>query len=550
MPPLHGNGMNQHYRLPSNHSSQKLFHYVNGNRISTNIKDMCRKVGSSSALVNDIATTNSLAINDTLVSDSTLSNTRNYTVPSTSAEVTKQIGAKVENNTTKEDKNDNPVKPVIPLKSDTSVTKEDSSTSTSKEISTTLSTTSTSAVINSETEIPKMNVDVKVASIKLEEVKKEDSVAVTEPAKVVITAPTTIVTTTVESKVVNVQASITTPTVTTAPTDNLKVIPVTDVSKPIINTSNTSTTNKSQNNNNTVTTANGAVRVRKRHQVKVACVNCRKACKKCDEARPCARCIKMDLCATCVDGERKPREKGVRRGPYKRQKQLQQQQNQNSTNDPKATTSTKANDKDGIQKTRQKKKKAQKQHKQETEADNSTTTNKNNIVNSIQASNPTVTNVLQASINITNPLQVQNTEAQLLQTTLPQDPSAQLTQPTADILNGTPSYNELYGLYGNDNMYLNYYPTDLYYCPNPLNTYPYPMSESYVLPPDKVTSSLDECEPYYKINTESTSSPSATNTTVSTVRGTPGDKLINLSSSTGDVLNAISSTTTMDSTDV
>jgi len=99
-------------------------------------------------------------------------------------------------------------------------------------------------------------------------------------------------------------------------------------------------------------------------------------------------------------------------------------------------------------------------------------------------------------------------------------------------------------------MYLNYYPPDLYYCPNPLNTYPYPMSESYVLPPDKVASSLDECEPYYKINTESTSSPSATNTTVSTVRGTPSDKLINLSSSTGDVLNAISSTTTMDSTNV
>jgi len=100
-----------------------------------------------------------------------------------------------------------------------------------------------------------------------------------------------------------------------------------------------------------------------------------------------------------VDGERKPREKGVRRGPYKRQKQLQQQQNQNSTNDPKAISS-KANDKDGLQKTRQKKKKTQKQHKQETEAENSITTNKSNIVNSIQVSNPTVTNALQGNYYI------------------------------------------------------------------------------------------------------------------------------------------------------
>jgi len=270
MPPLHSNGMNQHYRLPPNHPSQKLFHYVNGNRISTNIKDMCRKVGSSSALVNDIATTNSLAINDTLVTDSTLSNSRNFAAPSTSAEVTKQIGAKVESNTTKVDKNDNSVKSVISVKSETSVTKEDSSTS--KEIVTTLSTTSTSTVVKNETEKPKMNVDVKVAPIKLEEVKKEDSVTVTEPTNVVVTAPTTIVTTAVETKVVNVQANLTTPTVTvtTAPTDNLKAIPVTDISKPTINTSNTSTTGKSQNNN-TVATANGAVRVRKRHQVKVAC---------------------------------------------------------------------------------------------------------------------------------------------------------------------------------------------------------------------------------------------------------------------------------------
>jgi len=126
----------------------------------------------------------------------------------------------------------------------------------------------------------------------------------------------------------------------------------------------------------------------------------------------------------------------------------------------------------------------------------------------------------------------------------------QLTQPTADLLNGTPSYNEFYGLYGNDSMYLNYYPPDLYYCPNPLNSYSYPVSENYVLPPDKVTSSLEECESFYKINTESTSSPSATNTTVNTVRGTPNDKLINLSSNTADVLSAISSSTALDSTEI
>ncbi len=272
MPPLHGNGMNQHYRLPPNHPSQKLFHYVNGNRIPTNIKDMYRKAGSSSALVNDIATTNSLAINDSLVTDTTLNNARNFAVPSTSAEITKQIGVKVESNTAKVDKSDNSVKSVKPVKSDTSITKEDSSTS--KEIVTTLSTTpSTSTIVKNEAEISKIDVDIKVAPIKLEEIKKEDSIILTsanEPSKVVVTAPTTTITaTTVETKVMNVQANITTPTVsvTTGPIDNLKAIPVTDVSKSTINTS---TTSKPQSNG-TVTTANGAVRVRKRHQVKVAC---------------------------------------------------------------------------------------------------------------------------------------------------------------------------------------------------------------------------------------------------------------------------------------
>ncbi|KAF9102132.1 hypothetical protein BGX27_011166 [Mortierella sp. AM989] len=56
----------------------------------------------------------------------------------------------------------------------------------------------------------------------------------------------------------------------------------------------------------------------KRRQVKNACVNCQKACKKCDEGRPCARCIKYGLVDTCVDSTRKVRKKGIKRGPYKR----------------------------------------------------------------------------------------------------------------------------------------------------------------------------------------------------------------------------------------
>ncbi|KAF9351062.1 hypothetical protein BGX34_000840 [Mortierella sp. NVP85] len=56
----------------------------------------------------------------------------------------------------------------------------------------------------------------------------------------------------------------------------------------------------------------------KRRQVKNACVNCQKACKKCDEGRPCARCIKYGLTDTCVDSTRKVRKKGIKRGPYKR----------------------------------------------------------------------------------------------------------------------------------------------------------------------------------------------------------------------------------------
>ncbi|KAI9593719.1 hypothetical protein BDF19DRAFT_481038 [Syncephalis fuscata] len=56
----------------------------------------------------------------------------------------------------------------------------------------------------------------------------------------------------------------------------------------------------------------------KRKQVKNACVNCQKACKKCDDGRPCQRCVKYNLVDTCVNSPRKERKKGVKRGPYKR----------------------------------------------------------------------------------------------------------------------------------------------------------------------------------------------------------------------------------------
>ncbi|KAI0718677.1 hypothetical protein C8T65DRAFT_737032 [Cerioporus squamosus] len=47
--------------------------------------------------------------------------------------------------------------------------------------------------------------------------------------------------------------------------------------------------------------------------VKVACVNCRAAAKRCDAGRPCARCVKYGLQDTCVDAPRKRRKAvGVR----------------------------------------------------------------------------------------------------------------------------------------------------------------------------------------------------------------------------------------------
>lgn len=47
-------------------------------------------------------------------------------------------------------------------------------------------------------------------------------------------------------------------------------------------------------------------------------VNCQRACKKCDDSRPCERCRKYGLEDSCRDSARKERKKGGRRGPYSR----------------------------------------------------------------------------------------------------------------------------------------------------------------------------------------------------------------------------------------
>ncbi|KAI7899253.1 uncharacterized protein BX663DRAFT_489367 [Cokeromyces recurvatus] len=71
----------------------------------------------------------------------------------------------------------------------------------------------------------------------------------------------------------------------------------------------------------------------KRKQVKNACTNCQKACKKCDDARPCPRCIKYGIADTCVNSVRKERKKGIKRGPYKRRQKTGEEK-------PRKTTTT------------------------------------------------------------------------------------------------------------------------------------------------------------------------------------------------------------------
>ncbi|TBU29836.1 hypothetical protein BD311DRAFT_796386 [Dichomitus squalens] len=51
---------------------------------------------------------------------------------------------------------------------------------------------------------------------------------------------------------------------------------------------------------------------RKTRGVKIACTNCRLANKRCDEGRPCERCVKNGLEHSCVSAERKRRRRTVR----------------------------------------------------------------------------------------------------------------------------------------------------------------------------------------------------------------------------------------------
>ncbi|VDB86808.1 unnamed protein product [Peniophora sp. CBMAI 1063] len=57
-----------------------------------------------------------------------------------------------------------------------------------------------------------------------------------------------------------------------------------------------------------------------RSHVKVACSNCNKAGKRCDDARPCGRCVATGRDESCVSNVHKARPKGYKRGPYKKYK--------------------------------------------------------------------------------------------------------------------------------------------------------------------------------------------------------------------------------------
>ncbi|KAI9260592.1 hypothetical protein BDA99DRAFT_582213 [Phascolomyces articulosus] len=80
------------------------------------------------------------------------------------------------------------------------------------------------------------------------------------------------------------------------------------------------------------TTTNIGQTQQKRKQVKNACTNCQKACKKCDDARPCPRCIKYGIESSCVNSVRKERKKGIKRGPYKRRQKDDEGSNDNNNN--------------------------------------------------------------------------------------------------------------------------------------------------------------------------------------------------------------------------
>lgn len=59
---------------------------------------------------------------------------------------------------------------------------------------------------------------------------------------------------------------------------------------------------------------------KRRNQVKVACIHCKRACKKCDDVRPCGRCVRIGQADTCEDAPRKERSKGKSRGPYNKKR--------------------------------------------------------------------------------------------------------------------------------------------------------------------------------------------------------------------------------------
>ncbi|KAI9229180.1 MAG: hypothetical protein DHS80DRAFT_22660 [Piptocephalis tieghemiana] len=73
----------------------------------------------------------------------------------------------------------------------------------------------------------------------------------------------------------------------------------------------------------------------KRIQVKKACVNCHNVSKKCEDARPCARCIKKGLENECVDFEKKKRQSGIRRGPYRKDRKVLSSSSSSASSMPK-----------------------------------------------------------------------------------------------------------------------------------------------------------------------------------------------------------------------
>lgn len=69
----------------------------------------------------------------------------------------------------------------------------------------------------------------------------------------------------------------------------------------------------------------------------IACVHCRKVAKRCSLQRPCPRCVKNNLCDSCVDAPILPRSKGYVRGHYKsKSPDGQLDRSQNSTKPSRA----------------------------------------------------------------------------------------------------------------------------------------------------------------------------------------------------------------------